>query len=1098
MKSIYKKILNCLFLIALFISFLFLDKIYAKNYVSHEDSYLFRNKNVGEQYNLYNPNFATKNRDGGKSECESNTEEFWGAGDCQEEQDQNGYKYYSLKPAFNSLIKRHEQDAPEGGKYYYIAVPATLNKCNSGTCHTSETSITNPRKDISNQLKWAGYFSEEQLGDYTIEDIYSLKWSAEEAGWYFESTINGTNLLSEARDGQDFSVDSFFTSTIGTVESASDQQYAADFWLRGTAGIFPSTATLHDDGSVTVSQSLYTLGNPRQGINIHSKHDSADYSTRIWMVYVAKIHIDVPTTNECKIIDGKYYGINGVEITTDINYPWYEEHLSDYDNDEENYKQSVFVDMCLCNTTNGTKNSANKKPTYSDELYNSLGNIAKNYFDDYCKSPDTPPPGGVDHDCTPSIKNVDCQSEADYCETDNGTCLYNTENYNDSEVNENNRDGKMNTFTIGDDFSCVFNTQNVGGNTFSSSEHDDASNYTYKFNKYCSLTCAEQVNFTLPLNETVTAGRYWSWTQDKVTLNGIRKCQATINYDSNKDSFQEDLGINKYGQVEQFSDKSIFEKIYKDGNEITGDIPLISSDQKYGLVWQLNDLKDAYDEYSNPSSDSNKRYSHEHQHCEVNEDGSESCYPVTSFCTEYKFVSNVTGEEFLRYTEGCHNACHFANIEIPNFCDTITGCTGIFTSPKSGKTIENSKSVFRNMYKSKYNEVQDAIADVNACATKLIEVANTTKYDFRPTARFSYDDIYYQDAEFSKYDAVGTSISDGSADVTLNDPNVFRIGTDKKPTEDEIGDINENPYYINMLQDGNINGASSSYEFYSSNQNHDLIWKAGRQYMLPPHFYAIHSDINKGILKSKNTSDINNITETYYGQIFPVSLSTPEMLNGEHYDYNIAFKRLGVYKNGQTNSTSGRFDKMNGNVLNYACYYDVENDVTDPKKPEFFFRNISLNNFDPNKRELGKNWTTDKGKATICEINPEPNITVGGSALNCRDYSSIISANEIPESSYDKEPQYHFKLTPINMAEIKKYNKSKENYEGYSDFNVELYNASAVDNYNSSNQSWWYTSKFISEATDKNYADEVEYTNGRKFTAWPTYSVGSGTGPAWK
>ena len=186
-------------------------------------------------------------------------------------------------------------------------------------------------------------------------------------------------------------------------------------------------------------------------------------------------------------------------------------------------------------------------------------------------------------------------------------------------------------------------------------------------------------------------------------------------------------------------------------------------------------------------------------------------------------------------------------------------------------------------------------------------------------------------------------------------------------------------------------------------------------------------------------------------------------------------------------------EDKNKNV--YYCTYEISKDITACEndkdcKANFYYRNISLNNVNPNKRELGKNWTNEKAKATLCEI--------AGGKYNNGDCTS--QANTSPESTYEK-PEYSFTLTPENMQEIKKYNLEKEkDSNGYANFDMTKIDASTKDqNGNALSEGVWYKSNFIWDTNTcqncfTNKTNEKETT----FSKWSDSAKLSGTGPAWK
>ena len=116
-------------------------------------------------------------------------------------------------------------------------------------------------------------------------------------------------------------------------------------------------------------------------------------------------------------------------------------------------------------------------------------------------------------------------------------------------------------------------------------------------------------------------------------------------------------------------------------------------------------------------------------------------------------------------------------------------------------------------------------------------------------------------------------------------------------------------------------------------------------------------------------------------------------------------------------------DEANGEIFASKCFYDnkevlYERDCIDCEDPNFnaqyFYRSISINNINPNNR-TNTNWATTKGQ----------------SAKN-----AIESTGDNIYDDSKKYLEYSFTLSPLDMKEIKDYNKSTE----YNDFNLRCKN----------------------------------------------------------
>ena len=233
-------------------------------------------------------------------------------------------------------------------------------------------------------------------------------------------------------------------------------------------------------------------------------------------------------------------------------------------------------------------------------------------------------------------------------------------------------------------------------------------------------------------------------------------------------------------------------------------------------------------------------------------------------------------------------------------------------------------------------------------------------------------------------------------------------------------------------------------------------------------------DSNGNYKYSDGTISKNTLTQQLYEideDIYPIGLATKE----GKYEYSYTISKVGDKTiNSSNNSDLGRFDKdVKEKSRKYYCNYTVIKDITTCEdkencnnKPTFYYRNVSLTNINPNNRQLGKNWTNEKGKKTLEEIKKQG------------------------EEAYVK-PEYSFTLTPENMQKIKQYNKEKEeNSNGYADFNMTKVNSDYLT------EGIWYKSNFIWENT----CNQCFTNNSKKatFKKWEDSSKLSGTGPAWK
>ncbi len=609
-------------------------------------------------------------------------------------------------------------------------------------------------------------------------------------------------------------------------------------------------------------------------------------------------------------------------------------------------------------------------------------------------------------------------------------------------------------YTIGDDPDCVFSPENINNVVYdtSSSYMPDSKKYTYATNEFCSQTCAEEITLKMPDKMDVIAGQYWTWKPENITLIGTRTCQATVDIAR----FDKEATSTLSGDR-----KSRIKNIYQNGQKKT------NTNESYGLVQQTEDLKAAYDDYLDSNKDRDKNTSvngkYAAQRVWINRPcsyGWGNCgYYVYYYCTEYQYTSPVTDEVFTRY-EDERSACP-STVNVSNTYKN-----------SSGQTFAEARSVIKEIFDEKVSQLNSNIDDVNECARALQE-RTTETYNFNPTVSFAYDD-----AQYDGYFGGNTATYSGNKTFTPT-----RVGGNTIYTN-EGSFSNASLSYANTI-DGSKVGHS-----YSAGKSDKVTTKVKINYSSSVYFYLTKTNFNTGVVIG-GTQDEATSEDNYSigNNTYPVSLSA----SGDNNKYHLYISNLGVYGNGR--SGSGRFNKELGNkALDYLCYYNIKNDVTSPSKPEFFFRNVSLNNFDPNDRktngEMGKNWTSTKGRRTQCEIEGKVWDEVNDT---CKEDARLNN----PEKIYE-EPEYSFTLTPENIANIKRYNDVYD----FGNFRMRKVGSSVLDeNGYDLSEGLWYTSDFIRVSTECSNCFTVnnDIENKVTWTKW-TEEVEklSGTGPAWK
>ncbi len=247
----------------------------------------------------------------------------------------------------------------------------------------------------------------------------------------------------------------------------------------------------------------------------------------------------------------------------------------------------------------------------------------------------------------------------------------------------------------------------------------------------------------------------------------------------------------------------------------------------------------------------------------------------------------------------------------------------------------------------------------------------------------------------------------------------------------------------------------------------------------------------------------------YLGAVFPVMFKTPTGV----YNWSVKFRGIGQYNNKTTcnnPSDSGRLNDVAqaigkasiGTDLEYVCVYVVdcpeceyececgdnpdcvekyENGKkfciikdADPQCPDceiycknclfdgdgatYEWRQISLDDVNPNDRDMGSNWSNEKGEATI---------------------KAIENANE----SIYKNEEYSYRITAEQMKEIRDYNQSVGTY---------------VDEdliFHTTGNNVYGISEFLNNGESKGYFKELKRNSDWSTKVWT--NIGDYQGPSW-
>ena len=606
----------------------------------------------------------------------------------------------------------------------------------------------------------------------------------------------------------------------------------------------------------------------------------------------------------------------------------------------------------------------------------------------------------------------------------------------DVQVENNECTGKV---TIKDNASCIFDKNNI--NVYVVDDTSKQNKYTTFSNGYCNISCAEDITIELPKKVGATkAGTYYTWSFDsnKISATGKRTCRATVDMSKLKNKVTNTLNDSSYNAKDVISDILKIES-----NKVT-----YTHSDKYSYKQENEALKKLYDSISdNYDSTSNTS-------CAC--DGLSRC-PI-----KHSFEVSIDLLNKMKFTNNgyCNNESTIGIKELKN----------------RNISLGDIKTAVKNALKTSSDSIITELEEINKCSNNFDTTKEST-YDFSPELEFSYNEPYKTLFSEKKYQKTKTTEDDSGMNVSFDTKSLsyYNGEKDKQMTYNYINDG-----YINSVVTKTIEKYSSPLTFYSVIPTGETVVLNGSNFIN----YA------KTVV-STNSKFTNKLSSDEY-DVYPIALSSSKKDDNALDKYSFKITNLGDYDITGSNSNIGRMDSLIKEKNTYYCTYEIENDVTTPDKPNFYYRNISLNNINPNNRNLGKNWSKDneKAKATLCEI--------AGGKYNNGDCTS--QANTSPESTYEK-PEYSFTLTPENMQEIKKYNLEKEkDSNGYANFDMTKIDASTKDqNGNTLSEGVWFKSNFIWDTNTcqncfTNKTNEKETT----FSKWSDSAKLSGPGPAWK
>ncbi len=388
--------------------------------------------------------------------------------------------------------------------------------------------------------------------------------------------------------------------------------------------------------------------------------------------------------------------------------------------------------------------------------------------------------------------------------------------------------------------------------------------------------------------------------------------------------------------------------------------------------------------------------------------------------------------------------------------------------------------------------INNSITSINSCATWESELKLT------PTIKYTYSEDYIKTLISNNNEDVfhGTVTSSSSSLWTCDGEvdNNYNTCTSNTSTTIKTKEITK------TTCDTNGNCTTSKTSVPVSNYIRKTSNKEGI-YQPRATFYTKYVTGNI----TTSATNANNLLG------LPVSLGT----NQGVYAFAINFSDIGEYYDTGNlgrlignNGISTTCDTNNKDYLSYVCVYEVncpeceyfcscsDNSMdgfecvkedqytctlltTDDCEDEgcaydngikYFYRTVSLNNLNPNERDLGYNWNTEKGEETKKEIE------------------------EKGENAY-QTAEYTFTLTPSAIRALKRYNKSQEANGGYAANTLECENG--IDENGKKYENLICKSQLLNQIESGEI--NIPHEMNRTWELW-TKNIGLdvGTGPAWK
>ena len=568
-------------------------------------------------------------------------------------------------------------------------------------------------------------------------------------------------------------------------------------------------------------------------------------------------------------------------------------------------------------------------------------------------------------------------------------------------------------------------------------------------NPYCKVYCKESYEFNMPTAKITRSGGYFTLS---TTINAERDCYVASNDGTssgiNTSQFQEDLTVashavvDAYNQYKYYTDASAegVKSVHEEADDTCGDLE--AGGDRWTRDW------------------SGYVYNYNGDRLNYGGDQSQTVGEAT-FTGHYSDgeVGSCSGNE----GEG-DNPDIPGDQSVPNTCSCTPGSDGedIDTESLIEDAIEDLEEALNNLNQIilDYNNCSGAVSnealrqftstmenvDINPNSSDTTSWTNDMRFD--PVVTFNYNQDYMNQMSGTFEQ---TSVSGPSASTTMYCDG--SVNAQYGCTGISSSSISGSLLGTTPATVCTVNGGCQKMDINISNADYVQKSKVASATYAPNNEFSTYTQY--GTIKFKHDACSGNdcLWSNLPEDALPVSLITqtgvfPFVINYSNIGQSNTTGALGRLA-GNTTSVLTEYNELDPSVrctttddylkqdAGYVCHYltncngkdhcdftcdddnnceftdkectddhcimTCDNCIFDGESNNFSYRTITLNNLNPNERELGFNWSNVKGQATQAAIE------------------------DAGETVYET-PQYSYTLTPTNLSNIREYNNQAGSY----------------------------------------------------------------------